>query len=350
MINQPLRIIADNQIVGLDQLADDDITLVKLPPKDIVPARLKEADILFVRSVTSVDAKLLNDSAIRFVGSATAGIDHLDTAYLDRRDIAWANAPGCNANAVADYVLIAIAHLRQNQALKTTTGKAGVIGVGQVGRRVSDRLKKLGFDVLENDPPRAAQNRQFQSATLEQLYDCDLICLHTPLTKAGPHPTYHLINHDFLSRWKKNGVLINAGRGAVIDSAALLHRKQCTLVLDVWEHEPNINPALVKLADIATPHIAGYSDLAKLRATNQLLHAVCQCFNRPYKNKVTNTTASQTTIDLSSACWYKEVIAKHDLITLSNQLKSALINPAMSADSFQQLRKNYPLRDEIALK
>lgn len=236
-------------------------------------------DALLVRSVTRVDQALLADSPVQFVGTATIGTDHVDQAYLAQRKICFSNAPGCNADAVVEYVLSCIFLLAAQQGFNPAERVYGIIGVGNVGGRLQRRLQALGYKVLLNDPPRAEQESGFVELD-SLLQQADIICAHTPLTRSGKHPSYHLLGSEQLGRLRENAILLNAGRGPVIDNTALLQigrqRSDLTFVLDVWEHEPAVDPALAQRCAIVSPHIAGYSLDGKIRGTYMLYQALCR--------------------------------------------------------------------------
>ncbi len=347
-----MKIIADHKISSLDSLFCSKGELVALSAETITRKKLHDADCLFVRSVTTVNALLLEGTSIQFIGTATAGTDHLDLAYLNQANIAWTHAPGANAQAVSDYVLCVIASLRQQGLLKKNALRAGVVGVGQAGQRVVALLFALGFEVLMNDPPRAKREADFISIPLEEFMDLDLICLHTPLTFDGEFPSYHLINKDFLSRQKSGGVLLNAGRGAVVDSVALKQASHMIKVLDVWENEPDIDLELLQSASIATPHIAGYSRASKHRATNMLYDAFCKHFKISTHDlgKLNKIYEKPLKITLTDPQWGKTVLQTEDLLALSDAFKQRLLNnPNDIANQFEQARKDYLLRPEFTI-
>ncbi len=245
------------------------------------------ADILLVRSVTAVNKALLAHSKVRFVGTATIGTDHIDQSYLRDQGITFSNASGCNADAVVEYVLSVIYLLADKYGWNPVERTYGIVGVGNVGGRLYERFKQLGFKVLLNDPLRQkASPDGLEFVSLHHvLAEADTICLHTPLTQVGTDPTYHLIGSKELRELKEGALLINAGRGAVVDNAALLEvgkaRADLHYVLDVWEHEPVVDGALAERCEIVSPHIAGYSLDGKIRGTYMLLEALCQFLGEP---------------------------------------------------------------------
>ncbi|MEM9996536.1 MAG: 4-phosphoerythronate dehydrogenase [Bacteroidota bacterium] len=284
---RPLRLLADANIPFLHEAFDRYGTVEVRPGAAILPGTLAETDILLVRSVTPVNEELLAGTPVRFVGTATAGTDHVDTDWLAAQGITFASAPGSNAQSVVEYVLAALieTHLGGNRLVGTLSGKTvGVVGCGQVGGRLAERLPCLGCRVLACDPPLAeaaeATGEAHAFVSLERILDeADIVTLHTPLTRTGPHPTYHLIGERELERLAGRKVLlVNAARGAVVDNRALrdaLEREMLgDAVLDVWENEPTPDPDLMPLVDIGTPHIAGYAYDGKVAGTTMLVDAL----------------------------------------------------------------------------
>lgn len=276
----PLTIVADENIPALEPLFQRFGTLRTCAGRGMCAEDLKDADVLLVRSVTRVDARLLGGTPVRFVGTATIGTDHVDQAWLGRQGIGFSSAPGCNADSVVEYVLSSLLQLAFEQRFDLFDKVVGIVGVGNVGKRLQQRLQAMGVQIRLCDPPRqAVEGGSFVS--LEQLLsEADIIALHTPLTCTGSWPTMHLLGRDNLPLLKRNAILLNAGRGPVVDNAALLEvvrsRPDLTLVLDVWEHEPGVDRQLAAHCAIATPHIAGYSLDGKIRGTWMLYRALCQ--------------------------------------------------------------------------
>jgi erythronate-4-phosphate dehydrogenase len=247
----------------------------RMPGRTMRSEDMQGIDVLIVRSVTQVNEALLAGSSVKSVGTCTIGTDHLDIDYLNTKGIHWSSAPGCNANSVVEYVYAALCLLNCNWLQK----KVGIIGCGNVGGLLYRRLKAQGVDVLCYDPHLSlTQNPDLTS--LENVLSCDIVSMHTPLVKHGPYPSFHLIAERELRQLKQNAVLINCGRGAVIDNDALLHvlreRTDLQVVLDVWESEPQISLDLLDKVEIATPHIAGYSYDGRLNGTSMIFSALCE--------------------------------------------------------------------------
>jgi erythronate-4-phosphate dehydrogenase len=346
-----LKIVADENIPLVEELFASFGEVVLLPGRQIHAEEVKDADILLVRSVTNVEKNLLTNSKVKFVGTATTGTDHVDIDWLNEAGIAFASAKGCNAEAVAEYVIGSVASLRHQDLLPQKNLRAGVIGVGNVGSKVSAKLKILGFDVLQNDPPRAKQEKNFPSIPLSDFVDLDLICIHTPLIKNGSFPTFHLINHSFLKNLKPNLVLLNAGRGAVIDFSDLEHSGQQLLwCFDVWEHEPQIDLSILKKATLATPHIAGYTFEAKLRGTLMLYQAAQKLFNFSLSMKAASLFPKiEIKLERSADSWEKVLLQIYNPIDDTERMRDILLSaPKEIAAHFDQLRKHYPKRHEFS--
>lgn len=244
------------------------------------------ADALMVRSVTKVNAELLSGTSVRFVGTATAGTDHVDDKWLSDNDIGFSAAPGCNAIAVVEYVFSALMMLAERDGFDLREKTVGIVGVGNVGSRLNRRLQALGVQTLLCDPPRAAKGDAETFYPLEKLVqDADILTFHTPLNKTGDDKTLHLVDADLLAALPDSCILINAARGPIVDNAALLaalkNGKKLSVILDVWEPEPELSLALLDLVDIGTPHIAGYSLEGKARGTTQVFEAYSEFIGQP---------------------------------------------------------------------
>jgi erythronate-4-phosphate dehydrogenase len=247
--------------------------------RHIAHADLADVDLLIVRSITRVDAALLAGTRVQFVGTATSGSDHVEVADLERLGIAFHAALGCNAKAVAEYMAAAWLTLAKLRGETLAGRRVGVIGVGHVGSLVVEKARALGMETVLNDPPKARESGRDHYRPLHDLFDCDIITCHTPLTFDGPDPTYRLIGEAFFSRLKPGAWFCNAGRGEVVHEGAL-HQAldgKCldAVVLDVWDREPEIDGRLLARVDIGTPHIAGYSLEGKLNGTAMVYRAAC---------------------------------------------------------------------------
>lgn len=279
-----MKIVADENILALEHWFGRKSDLVLLPGRAISAADVRDADALLVRSITKVDKTLLEGSSVKFVGTVTSGTDHVDKQWLQSAGIRFTDAAGANANAVVEYVLSVFAMLVKNEGWPLWQSKVAVVGVGQVGGALVRRLQALGVDCVACDP--FLQNvADVAYVTLDEALQADVICLHTPLTDGGSYPTRHMIGNAELERLNEHAVLINAGRGEVIDNQALcqhlLNRPAQKVILDVWECEPTPSTELLKLVYLGTPHIAGYSVEAKLAASRCVLRVLCEFFDVP---------------------------------------------------------------------
>lgn len=250
-------------------------------PEEITPEAVRDIDGLIVRTRTRIDRELLGNSKCRFVATATIGMDHFDLPWCMEAGIKAVNAPGCNAPAVAQYVLASIGYLIDKQPDELTLA---IVGVGNVGRIVEQWARAIGFNVMLIDPPRQeVEGGEAWSDLHEAARHADIITFHTPLIREGKYPTYHLADSRFFAELKRKPLIINSSRGPVVDNDALLkaiHSHAVShAVVDVWEGEPSINLELMRAVDISTPHIAGYSFLGKGRAASMVLDAVRQHFN-----------------------------------------------------------------------
>jgi erythronate-4-phosphate dehydrogenase len=249
-----------------------------VPGRPIPVTELAGADALMVRSVTKVNETLLANQSIKFVGTATAGTDHVDQAWLAQAGIGFSAAPGCNAIAVVEYVFSSLLYLAERDGFTLTDRTVGIVGVGNVGGRLQKRLEALGVRTLLCDPPRADNGDEGDFRTLDELVqEADILTFHTPLFKDGPYKSLHLADDALIRRLKPGAILINACRGPVVDNAALLKcleaGQDLSVVLDVWEPEPDLNLALLDKVDIGTSHIAGYTLEGKARGTTQVFEA-----------------------------------------------------------------------------
>jgi len=293
-----MKIIADKNMPKLTETFACHGKVLRLNGREISRSDLDNAEVLLVRSVTRVDQQLLEGTGIRFVGSATIGIDHLDTAWLEANNITWAHAPGCNANAASQYALammwLACERLNRDFGQQTV----GIIGRGNVGRRLEHLLKVLGIPVMSCDPPLQDEGEQ-QLVSMEEVCGNSIISLHVPLTKSGKYPTNKLFNSRQLERVNPDTLLVNTSRGAVIEKTALLEQLRSgrlQAALDVWPDEPFIEAEMLELVTVATPHVAGYSNEGKQAGTEMIYSAFCETFNL---KPVSDTESGITTPTLS---------------------------------------------------
>ncbi|MCZ7652111.1 MAG: 4-phosphoerythronate dehydrogenase [Thermoanaerobaculia bacterium] len=272
-----MRFVVDSEIPCAAAALAAHGEVVPLAGGAIDRSALAGADALWVRTTVRVDAALLAGTPVRFVGTVTSGTDHVDTAWLDERGIAWAAAPGCNAGAVALWWAAAVATVAAREGWALAGRRVGVVGVGHVGRRVEAFARALGAEVLRSDPPRARAEGETGFLPLSELLPLsDLLTLHVPLARGGPDPTWHLVGARELAALPSGALLVNSARGPVVDSAALLATEgRVAAVLDVFEGEPEVASELVAAAALATPHLAGHSLDGKVTAARMVYAATC---------------------------------------------------------------------------
>lgn len=359
-----MRILVDANVPGAEACFGPLGELVRMPGREIDAASLRDIDVLVIRSITHLDTATLDaaraqGSRLRFVGTCTIGTDHVDQAALAQHGIDFASAPGCNAEAVVDYVLGSLLTLAERQGWQLAERRVGIVGVGNVGSRLLARLAAMGIDCLACDPPRARREGGEGFSDLETLIEeCDVLCMHTPLVREGPHATHHLLDAVRIAELAPGTLVLNAGRGDCVDGQALRQRLagpgDIDAILDVWEGEPGIDPALRDLAQIATPHIAGHSLDGKLRGTHQVYAALCrhlglptrlgldELLPRPPLPRMTlnGGVAPEEALRLCLRAVY-DVRRDHDsLLRESRRLGMA--------KGFDACRGNYPLRRELA--
>jgi erythronate-4-phosphate dehydrogenase len=329
----------------------------RLPGRKITPADVKDADALIIRSVTRVDEKLLGSSRVKFVGTCTIGVDHLDLAYLNQQGIRWANAPGCNANSVVEYVYAALSSMDVNW----TKSRIGIIGCGNVGGLLYRRLRAQGIQLHCYDP-NLTKEQIPDLSSLDDVLACDIVSMHTPLVTDGPYPSFHLLKREQLMQLKQGAVLINAGRGSVISNQDLLsvmnERSDLRVILDVWEPEPEISIPLLKKVVIGTPHIAGYSYDGKLNGTEMIYQAYCQFLKRQTEKNLQDLVP-QLNDNILDAGHLTDpwAIVKHlvlqaynieaDNMRLREAAHDAITNNIAIGEGFDALRKHYPKRNEF---
>ena len=355
-----MRIVADENIPFVRECFSSIGQVEAVSGRKITPSLVADADILLIRSITRVGQDLLADSKVRFVATATIGFDHVDVDFLRQRKIGFASAPGSNANSAAEYVIAALLEIGQKHKTKLEDKSIGVIGVGNVGSKVAKKCAAVGMKVKLNDPPLRRQSGDPKYLSIEELFNCDYITLHAPLTFDGIDKTYHLADENFFNLLKTSSVFINTSRGRVVDSRALKSAIKAgrpkAVVLDVWEDEPNIDVELLEMVDIATPHIAGYSLDGKIAGMIMIYKAACKYFGLEAKYGLEDFLPEPAVGELRinpQGCDEQEVLHSvvqkiyrisdddHRLRQMSARL------PGKRGEFFDSLRKDYPVRREF---
>ena len=349
-----MKIFYDENMPFAKEFFSDFGELVPFSGRELTAEQVGDADILLVRSITKVNEALLKfNKKLLFVGTATIGIDHIDQEYLLKRKISFSSAPGCNAISVAEYVLSALVILAEQKLFNVFDLTVGIIGAGNTGTRLSEKLCALGIKHVMHDPllEQQGDNRQFVS--LSQALACDVVSLHVPLTRSGNFPTFHLLNEERLRALSGNQILINACRGEVIDNQALLALKKqgmkTSIVLDVWENEPDILHALIPYADIATAHIAGYSLEGKARGSEMLYLALCQQLKIPPTKQLSEFLPAPSIDQVQIKQDFSEIVL-NQLVKMVYDVRrdDALFRHQIINQGFDYIRKTYPARREFS--
>jgi erythronate-4-phosphate dehydrogenase len=352
-----LSILADENIPAVEHYLGALGCVQRVSGRTLAPAQLQGVDVLLVRSVTRVDETLLAGSSVRFVGTATSGLDHIDRDYLTRQGIAFAYAPGSNANSVVEYVLSAIAAVGVTLEKLLTGGVVGIVGYGIIGKAVAARLKALGVHYRVYDP-WLDQNTVSHAVSFDEILECDVVSLHPELTTEKPWPSHHLLGSVELKCLRPDALLINASRGPVLDNAALLSLLDRGVgpqtVLDVWEGEPDISSPLLQRVALGTAHIAGYSLDGKLLATRMLSEAVTarlQLPAPPRESPADDAPALVVSDTLSKAELVRYLLqSRYDISQDDALLRRAILGNREASGrgpGFDQLRKAYRERREL---
>ena len=352
-----MQVIADKNIPHIYDAFKGIGQLRLLESGEITAATVKNCDILVVRYVTRVDKKLLAGSGIKFVGTVSAGTDHIDLRYLKDQKIAFSAAPGSNAESVAEYVIAALLSLHERGRICIPKATLGVVGVGNVGSRVAIKAKALGMNVLLNDPPKRRTTDDKSFKPLSSLMDSDVITIHTPLTFTGKDKTAGLFGAKRLAGLKRGAVVINSARGGIVCEHSL---KECLTsgrlggaVIDVWENEPNIAPGLVDLSDISTPHVAGLSQEARLAAVCMIYAAVCAHFRivpvwKPPVRRRAPLTCVRSPGDTLCSVLRGAVRRIYDIEKDSAEFKLEVVKGPTAGAAFTAFRKRYLRRFEFS--
>ncbi|MFB3116125.1 MAG: 4-phosphoerythronate dehydrogenase [Gammaproteobacteria bacterium] len=359
-----MKIIADQQISYVAQAFSELAEVTLCNGREITAESIHEADVLLVRSVTPIDANLLEGSQVKFVASATSGQNHIDSDYLQRNSIGFADAKGSNARSVAEYVLSSLFVLADQHDFKLKEKTVGVIGCGEVGSRVVDMLETMGVQTIMNDPPlkdaignNASIGDQYRD--LQEVLLADIVTLHVPLTEDGFYPTQQMVNSGFLDKLNDDVILLNTSRGSVIDEMALRahieSHHNMKVVLDVWGNEPDIDTDLLTHTSIGTPHIAGYSIDAKLRATEMIFRSMCEFFQLDAAWQAVTELPDENMPELNLNADVDDedaiqiaVLASYDVRGDSEALRCLPeINIEQRGRYFDELRENYPVRREF---
>jgi erythronate-4-phosphate dehydrogenase len=355
-----IHIVVNKHTPYVVQALEEIGNVTALGTHEITRDAIRDADILIVRSETKVNRDLLEGSRVKFVGTVTIGTDHVDEEYLTEKGIAFVSAPGSNSNSVSEYITAALLDLARTYHFNLNEKTIGIVGVGNVGSKVWRKAEALGMRVLLNDPPLERQGSSYPLHSLDELMDADFVTVHVPLTRLGPDATYHLFDEKRIHDMKRNAVLINTSRGAVVETealkGALLEKHLAGAVLDVWEGEPSIHASLLDLVTLGSPHIAGYSLDGKLNALQMNYDALCRFLSLPLERDIHALAPDPgwpdikiDMVNVSGEQALHEIVKKCYDIRQDDRLLRQLVSvPEIERGKyFQKLRAEYRLRREF---
>ena len=348
-----MKIIIDDKIPYIKGALELVAEVIYLPGSKTTPEVVKDADAIITRTRTICNEKLLKDSSVKFIATATIGFDHIDTEYCKSAGIKWTNAPGCNAESVNQYIASALFSWSMRKRTDLAGKTIGIVGIGQVGSRVAKTCEILGMKVLLNDPPRERAEGSSRFVSLKTIQqEADIITFHVPLNMTGEDATFHMVNSEFLFKLKKQPLLINSCRGEVFKTDAVKQARKSEiisgLIIDCWENEPDIDLELLNMVDYGTPHIAGYSKDGKANGTKMSVQAVSSFFKlglddwqpskvEPPENPVIEIDGNQRR---EYSILAEAILSTYDIETDDEALRDA---PHL----FEKLRGDYPVRREF---
>ena len=348
-----MKIIIDDKIPYIEAAFENVAEVIYLPGSKTTAEIVKDADAIVTRTRTICNDKLLKDSSVKFIATATIGYDHIDTEYCDSAGIKWTNAPGCNSKSVEQYIASTLMVLAEENKLELAEMCIGIVGVGNVGSKVAKLCEILGMKVLLNDPPRERAEGSAKFVSLQTIMtEADIITLHVPLNLKGDDATFHLGDASFFSNLKRRPILINSCRGEVVDTKAIKKALNEVLlsgfVCDCWENEPKIDLELLEMSEIATPHIAGYSKDGKAKGTQMSVHAISDYFGLGLEDWQPTGIESPVNpvIEIDGeGLTEQEILSKAILHTydIREDDSDFRANP----EYFEQLRGDYPTRREF---
>lgn len=348
-----MKIVIDDKVPNIYGLLEPFSDVVYVPGNEINPGHIEDADAMIIRTRTRCNEKLLKGSSIKFIATATIGYDHIDTNWCNENGIIWKNAEGCNSGSVKQYIATSLASLALEYDFNFPDKTLGIVGLGNVGKKVLKVGEALEMRIVLNDPPLVRNTKQCGFISLEGVIrEADILTLHVPLNRKGIDKTYHLLGNHELFKMNKGSFLINTSRGEVVDNQSWIQAiKEGILkgsVIDVWEGEPNLNLELLELATIATPHVAGYSADGKANATTMCVNALSKFFNLPLTDwkAEPETPMIQPIIEID--CHKKSlrnilieaILGTYNIYSDSNNLKR-------QPGNFEFFRGNYPIRREF---
>jgi len=350
-----MKVIIDNKIPYITGALEPFAEVIYLSGKNTTPEIARDADVIITRTRTKCNEQLLSGSSVKMIATATIGYDHIDTNFCEQNNIEWTNAPGCNSWSVAQYIMAALHTLAKEKNLPLYKMTIGVVGAGNVGSKVARLCNALGMKILINDPPRARVEGNEGFATIEEIQqNADIITFHTPLTRNGEDKTFHLVNEAFLNKCKDGFYFINSSRGEVNETTAvkkaLSTGKIAEAIIDCWENEPDIDVELLKMAFIATPHIAGYSKDGKANGTSMSIQAISRKFGLGIDNwQCSNVELPEKTIiEIDGSGKTAQQIITEAILTTYPITEDSL-RLKSSPETFEKQRGDYPVRREFPI-
>lgn len=351
-----MRILIDENIPFAKKIFQKIGTVTTIPGRLITQSSLKKIDVLIIRSVTQINETLLKNTKVKFIGTTTAGTDHVDKKLLKERGIKFSSAPGCNSISVVEYIFSVLYSIATQKKIILKEKIIGIIGVGNIGKQLNLRLKSLGIKTLLCDPPKENQNKKENFCSLEKIIKMsDIITLHPSLNKNEPFSTYHLFNKEVIQSISNKTILINSSRGDIIDNKELLKAlnsgKKIDVILDVWENEPNISLDLLSKVKIGTFHIAGYSCEGKIRGAIHIFEKLNKFLNQ--KNKIIKLI-DLLPVPKTQEIYFNQKLTQKNLRNLINIIYNVkyddqkLRNSVHIPGQFDLLRKKYPNRREFS--
>lgn len=344
-----LKIVGDDKIPGLATLLAPFAHVRLLPTKSFSADTIGDANVLFVRTPIRCNAQLLENSPVSYIGTASIGYDHIDRTYCTEKGIVWSNAPGCNKGSVLSYLLAAVSTIALMQGRSLSSYTIGIVGVGNVGREIERACRAIGMRVLLNDPPRQEHESSGAYVSLSEIASqCDVITFHTPLTRKGKHPSYHLADASFFNQLERKPIIINAARGGVVDESALIdafdNGKIEALAIDCWEGEPHANPDVMQRCALATPHIAGFSRDGKFNGTRMSVDAMAKHFGLTIDTSLISPPPPANPL-IDCIAFQRDILCEAILHTYPIEQESRQLKEL--PDKFVAQRDHYPLRRDF---
>ncbi len=350
------KILADENIPFAREAFSEFGSVKLISGREITNDSLRTIDILIVRSITKVNETLLKGTSVKYVGTTTIGCDHIDVEYLIKQKIGFANAPGCNADSVAEYIFTGLLKIASEAKFRLNEKSIGIIGCGNIGSRVAGIADVFGMRTLINDPPLQRKTVKSLFVSYKEALKADIITYHVPLNMTGIDRTHHMLSEFQFKEFDENKIIINTSRGSVVSNdelRELLRKNKNTVILDVWENEPEINTELLNLTHTGTPHIAGYSMEGKVNGTVMIYNSLSKFLNLRKEWKPDLPVIENPVLDYPEADTLEDSVEHiiseiYDIKQDDSKLRQIInFEKIERGKYFDQLRKNYPVRREF---